>query len=426
MNTPKKLLTLLLALVMALGMTAAAFAAEELSYTDVTSKNWYHDAVVFVTDKKLMDGLTATTFGPSQNLTRQMLATALYRLAGSPAVEAENPFTDVASDAAYRDAVVWAYSTGVVNGMTESTFSPDSTIERQAIAAMLARYLDADTAQEEGLDGFKDAAAIRDYAKGALSWAVSNKLVQGNPDGTVNPRGNATRAQAATILQRFAELAGDQAPGAAGSSPAGDSDDSGKEPGEKELQASAEQYTADKKYEDAAECYRKMQSEGYITEEELGEKIFSVAYEANKQEDYTTAVKLLEEAAGMENAAAVNELGGAYLAGRGVEKDEKKALSLYQQAEKLGSASAAYNTGVCYAYGYGVKADETTAFQWFKKAAEAGSPFGMYATGVWYASGTGTKADEKQAISWLEKYAESGNTVWTEQAQVLLAELKAK
>ena len=81
---------------------------------------------------------------------------------------------------------------------------------------------------------------------------------------------------------------------------------------------------------------------------------------------------------------------------------------------------------MCYAYGYGVKADEPTAFKWFKKAAEAGSPFGMYATGAWYASGTGVKADKEQAVSWLEKYAESGNTVWTEQVQVLLAELTAE
>ena len=132
MNIPKKPLTLLLALVMAIGLTAAAFAAEEPRYTDVTEKNWYHDAVVFVTEKKLMDGLTDDTFGPSRNLTRQMLATALYRLAGSPAVEADNPFTDVADGAAYRDAVVWAYSTGVVNGTSETTFSPDSAIERQA------------------------------------------------------------------------------------------------------------------------------------------------------------------------------------------------------------------------------------------------------------------------------------------------------
>ena len=386
MNIPKKPLTLLLALVMAIGLTAAAFAAEEPRYTDVTEKNWYHDAVVFVTEKKLMDGLTDDTFGPSRNLTRQMLATALYRLAGSPAVEADNPFTDVADGAAYRDAVVWAYSTGVVNGTSETAFSPDSAIERQAIAAMLARYLDADTSGEEGLDGFKDAAAIRSYARGSLSWAVANKLIQGNPDGTVNPRGNATRAQAAAILQRFSALAGSE-----DNASAGDEDKGGETPSSMDVALrEAEKYTEAGEYEKAAECYRKMLSETYIDESELGEKLFNVAYAANKAEKYDVSVKLLEEAVDKGSAAAANELGGAYLAGRGVDKDEEKALELYQQAEKMGSASAAYNIGVCYAYGYGVK------------------------------------ADKEQAVSWLEKYAESGNTVWTEQVQVLLAELTAE
>ena len=422
MNIPKKLLTLLLALVMALGMTAAAFASEDLSYTDVTDKNWYHDAVVFVTEKKLMDGLTDTTFGPGRNLTRQMLATALYRLAGSPAVEADNPFTDVPAGAAYKDAVVWAYSTGVVNGITATTFSPDSTIERQAIAAMLARYLDADTTGEGGLEGFTDAAAIRGYAKGALSWAVSNELIQGNPDGTVNPRGNATRAQAAAILQRFAVLAGDEAD----NTPSDDKTGGDAMSSEDVALREAEKYVADGEYEKAAERYRKMLAETYIDETELGEKLFDVAYAANKAEKYDVSVKLLEEAVEKGSAAAANELGGAYLKGRGVEKDEEKALSMYQQAEKMGSASAAYNIGVCYAYGYGVEADEATAFQWFRKAAESGSPFGMYATGAWYASGTGVKADKEQAVSWLEKYGSSGNTVWTEQVQALLAELKAE
>ena len=292
MNIPKKPLTLLLALVMAIGLTAAAFAAEEPRYTDVTEKNWYHDAVVFVTEKKLMDGLTDDTFGPSRNLTRQMLATALYRLAGSPAVEADNPFTDVADGAAYRDAVVWAYSTGVVNGTSETAFSPDSAIERQAIAAMLARYLDADTSGEEGLDGFKDAAAIRSYARGSLSWAVANKLIQGNPDGTVNPRGNATRAQAAAILQRFSALAGSE-----DNASAGDEDKGGDAPSSMDVALrEAEKYTEAGEYEKAAECYRKMLSETYIDESELGEKLFNVAYAANKAEKYDVSVKLLEEA----------------------------------------------------------------------------------------------------------------------------------
>ena len=108
MNAVKKLSTLLLALTAALCLTAAASAAEKLPYADVTEKNWFYDAVSFVTEEDLMDGLTETAFGPSRNLTRQMLAEALYRLAGFPETAAENPFTDVADNAAYKDAVVWS------------------------------------------------------------------------------------------------------------------------------------------------------------------------------------------------------------------------------------------------------------------------------------------------------------------------------
>ena len=304
MNAVKKLSTLLLALTAALCLTAAASAAEKLPYADVTEKNWFYDAVSFVTAEDLMDGLTETAFGPSRNLTRQMLAEALYRLAGFPETAAENPFTDVADNAAYKDAVVWAYGAGVVNGLTETTFGPDASIERQDIAAMLARFLDAALSGEEGLDAFKDAAAVRGYAKGALSWAVANGLIQGNPDGTVIPRGNATRAQAAAILQRFAPMTGDREPTQTG------------------LQRSAERAIAKQQYQTAADCFRKMEEAGFIGGSELGQRLFDTAYAASQTEAYTVCVELLEEAADLENAAAVNELGGCYLTGRGVKKDE--------------------------------------------------------------------------------------------------------
>ncbi len=311
-------------------------------------------------------------------------------------------------NAAYKDAVVWAYGAGVVNGLTETAFGPDASIERQDIAAMLARFLDADLSGEEGLDAFKDAAAVRDYAKGALSWAIANGLIQGNPDGTVNPRGNATRAQAAAILQRFAPMTGDREPTQTG------------------LQRSAEKAIAKQQYQAAADCFRKMEEAGFIGGSELGQRLFDTAYAASQTEAYAVCAELLEEAADLENAAAVNELGGCYLTGRGVKKDEKKALELYKQAAEMESPSALYNVGVCYAYGYGAEADEAAAFQWFQKAAEAGSPSGMFAAGAWYAVGKGVEADEEQARAWLEKYAESGNSIWSEQAQAILEELEAE
>lgn len=171
MRNTKKLLSLVLALLISLSMTAAALAADEMSYTDVTDQNWYHGAVAFVTENQLMDGLTETTFGPGEELTRQALAAALYRLAGSPEVTAENPFTDTTDNAA-----VWAYSTGVITpGGT--AFQPDSAVQRQVIATMLARYLDADTTDGDSLNQFSDAASVQDGAKGALSWAAAGDVL---------------------------------------------------------------------------------------------------------------------------------------------------------------------------------------------------------------------------------------------------------
>lgn len=181
-------------------------------YTDVTAANWYCEAVAYVTDNKLMDGRTETTFAPTANTTRAEFVTALYRLAGSPEVTVENPFTDVADDAAYRDAVLWAYENKVVEGMTATTFEPGSSIQRQQIAAILYRYVGAE-AVEADLSVFSDASAIQAYANEAMQWMVSTELFKGNADSTINPRGTATRAEVATIIMRFAEMpAAEEAP----------------------------------------------------------------------------------------------------------------------------------------------------------------------------------------------------------------------
>lgn len=179
-------------------------ALNDLGYSDFTKDNWYYDAVAYVTENKLVDGLTATTFGPGEGMTRVALATALYRMAGSPEVTGENPFTDVADDAAYKDAVIWAYENKVITGRTETTFDPEGTVLRQEIAAMLYRYKGADA--EADLSVFTDADTISAYATDAMSWMVSTGLFQGNADGTIAPRATATRAQVATILMRFADL----------------------------------------------------------------------------------------------------------------------------------------------------------------------------------------------------------------------------
>ena len=356
-----KLLALMLAMAMVLGMATTAFAAEddaatadggetpveetnedaavdettpaegeetapveetpaeetpvEAGYTDVTEANWFYKAVTYVTENGLVDGETETTFAPSADMTRADMIVALYRMAGSPEVTGENPFTDVAADADYYAAVIWGTSNGVINGTSETTFSPDDSLQRQAFATMLYRYealltadetapaegetadetvpaeeltpaeevpaegettdettpaegetADADdaaaadetapaddaaaadeaapaddaaaadetapaddtattdetvpaeeltpaeevpadeTGAEDVLAQFTDADQIQNYAREAMAWAVTVGLFEGNADGALNPRGNATRAEVATLIMRFAEM----------------------------------------------------------------------------------------------------------------------------------------------------------------------------------------------------------------------------
>ena len=371
-----KLLALMLAMAMVLGMATTAFAAEddaatadggetpveetnedaavdettpaegeetapveetpaeetpvEAGYTDVTEANWFYEAVTYVTENGLVDGETETTFAPSADMTRADMIVALYRMAGSPEVTGENPFTDVAADADYYAAVIWGTSNGVINGTSETTFSPDDSLQRQAFATMLYRYAELmaadettdetapaegetadetvpaeeltpaeevpaegettdetapaddaaaadeaapaddaaaadetapaddaaaadetapaddaaaadettpaegettdetapmeeltpaeevpaeETGAEDVLAQFTDADQIQDYAREAMAWAVTAGLFQGDPDNNLNPRVNATRAEVATLIMRFAEMtAAEEAP----------------------------------------------------------------------------------------------------------------------------------------------------------------------------------------------------------------------
>lgn len=187
------------------------------SYSDVPVTSWYFSTVNAAMSKGLFDTIGTGKFGPEQPMTRAMLATALYRLAGSPdASEATasdgagsgGVFTDIPNSAAYGDAVTWAYEAGVVNGATATTFDPEGTITREQIAAMMYRYAQwakDDTTALGSLSGFTDAASISSWAKDAMSWAVGQKLMDGMGNGTIAPRGTTTRAQTAAILMRFAE-----------------------------------------------------------------------------------------------------------------------------------------------------------------------------------------------------------------------------
>jgi len=209
-KTWSKLTALLLALVMTVGLAGTAFADEKdaKGYTDVP--DWAQQYVDVMTEKKLIDGKSETEFGADDPMTRADLAVALYRLAGSPAnaKDAANPFKDVADDAAYKDAVVWAYSQKIISGDTPDMFKPEDSIERQAIAKMVnefaARQVKKDklTSREDVMSAYPDADKVGGWAKDYMNWAVACELITGS-DGMLLPEGTATRAQVSAILWRY-------------------------------------------------------------------------------------------------------------------------------------------------------------------------------------------------------------------------------
>ena len=180
-----------------------------LPFTDVKSGDWFYEAVQYVYDKGMMTGVSADRFAPASTTTRGMIVTILYRLENEPAVSGGSAFTDVESGAWYADAVAWAAANDIVNGTSATTFAPNSPITREQMATMLYRFaqykgMDAVTLQEH-LTGYPDGDQVSDYAIPAMNWAVGQGLIAGMENGTLVPQGSATRAQVATILMRFCE-----------------------------------------------------------------------------------------------------------------------------------------------------------------------------------------------------------------------------
>ena len=175
------------------------------AYTDVPT-DWAKEGICFVIENGLMVGTTSTTFAPKDTLTRAMLVTVLYRMAGSPAVDAPSGFTDVADGQWYSDAIAWAAANGIVNGVGNNRFAPSEPVTREQLAAIFFRYAKAEAPEADVLSGYPDAEAISTYARDAMAWAVSTGLVTGSKeaDGTyLAPQGLAAREQAAAILMRY-------------------------------------------------------------------------------------------------------------------------------------------------------------------------------------------------------------------------------
>ena len=186
-----------------------------LPFTDVADTAWYADAVQYVYENGLMTGVSESEFAPDGTATRGQIVTILWRLAGSPVVNYAMRYADMDEGAWYGEAVRWAASTGVVTGYSESSFGPNDAITREQLAAILYRYVKT---QGQGFTGmwyfplrYDDAASISSWADEAMHWCVMKGLLNGTSETALSPRATATRAQLATILQRFCELPKDTA-----------------------------------------------------------------------------------------------------------------------------------------------------------------------------------------------------------------------
>ena len=192
--------------------TAVEPEPEGLPFTDVTSRDWFYDAVAYVYDKGMMEGTTDTTFAPTMNLTRSMIAQVLYNLEERPEAPGAAGFTDVAAGAWYADAVNWAAARGIVKGYDTGAFGPEDSVTREQLAAILYRYAQAkgyDTTQGGmAVREFSDSASISDWAQEAMAWAVNAQVLSGKGNGVLDPQGTATRAEVAQMLMNFGEHVG--------------------------------------------------------------------------------------------------------------------------------------------------------------------------------------------------------------------------
>ena len=182
--------------------------ASASQFADLTSGSWYYDGVRCALENGLMTGTSARTFAPDRPVTRAMLVTILWRLAGEPYGRV-SPFEDVLPGSWYAQAVSWAYDKGIVTGVTATSFQPGAPVTREQLCAILCRYAaltGKNTAASASLDAFTDRAQVSAYAEASVRWALQAGLLTGVGGGRLAPRSGATRAQLAVLLQRFAGL----------------------------------------------------------------------------------------------------------------------------------------------------------------------------------------------------------------------------
>lgn len=176
--------------------------SNQLSFQDVTDSDWFAASVQYAVAAGIMNGMDLSTFAPNEPMTRAMLATVLYRLSGETTEAVAGQFQDVAVTAYYAPAVTWASEKGIVNGTGQNLFSPDTYITREQLAVMLYRYAGGNRTTGD-LSGYHDVDSISSYARDAVEWCAANGILTGKAPSSLDPQGTATRAEVATILQRF-------------------------------------------------------------------------------------------------------------------------------------------------------------------------------------------------------------------------------
>ncbi len=190
----------------------------DLPFKDVKSNDWYYEAVKYTYNNKMISGYNSTTFAPNDKLTRGMIVTILYRMEGSPSNNGKSKFTDVNSTEWYSQAIKWASDNGIVYGYTGTTkFGPNDNILRQDLAGILrnyAKYKNKNTNVKSNLSKFSDYKKIDNYANASMQWAVGTGVITGVINGngsgsvTLNPKGTATRAEAAAMIQKYCQKVG--------------------------------------------------------------------------------------------------------------------------------------------------------------------------------------------------------------------------
>ena len=204
----KKIMSLVLAVLMFVGtvIMSGVTSAEEPLYED-TVGHWGYEHIKFVTESGLMNGVGGGRFDPDGKMDRAMVVTVLYRYAGSPAVEGENKFTDVPAGEWYETPVIWAADRGIVKGVGDNKYEPLTSITREDLTTIMMRYAKMqahiDTDKTKDISGYEDYSSISDYAIEAMEWANATEIVTGITETKLGPTDGATRAEYATIIERF-------------------------------------------------------------------------------------------------------------------------------------------------------------------------------------------------------------------------------